>query len=77
MSSGNTPEGLEGCREVMLLVDREGGTGLGITFFDTEEDLRRGDETLNSLSPEEGSGRRSGVEIYEVAMRATPSGAPH
>jgi hypothetical protein len=76
MSSGTPPEGLEGAREVMLLIDREGGTGLGITFFETEEDLRRGDEALNKMSPEEGSGRRSSVETYEVALRATPSARP-
>jgi hypothetical protein len=77
MSSGNAPEGLEGCAEVMMLVDRDHGTGLGITFFDTDEDLRRGDEALNAMSPEEGAGSRSAVEIYEVALRVTPSAAPH
>jgi hypothetical protein len=76
MASGNRPEGLEGAREVMLLIDREGGTGLGVVFFETEEDVRRGDEALNSMSPEEGSGRRSSVEIYEVAFRGTPGGSP-
>jgi hypothetical protein len=73
MASGTPPEGLEGAKEVMLLVDREGGTRLGIVFFDTEEDMRRGDEALNAMSPGEASGRRSGVEIYEVAFRGTPS----
>jgi len=77
MSAGNAPPGLEGCTEVMMLVDREAGTGLGITMFDTEEDVRRGDEALNAMSPGEGSGRRSSVEIYEVALRATPGAAPH
>jgi hypothetical protein len=75
MSSGTPPEGLEGAKEVMLLVDREGGTGLGVVFFETEEDLRRGDEALNSMSPRGGSGRRASVEIYEVAFRGAPSAA--
>jgi hypothetical protein len=75
MASGTPPEGLEGVTEVMLLIDREGGTGLGVTFFETEEDLRRGDEALNKMSPEEGSGQRSGVEVYEVGFRGTPSAA--
>jgi hypothetical protein len=76
MASGTPPEGLEGAKEVMLLVDREGGTGLGVVFFETEEDLRRGDEALNSMSPpQEGSGRRASVEIYEVAFRGAPSAA--
>jgi hypothetical protein len=72
MAAGSTPEGLEGAKEVILLVNREGGTGLGVVLFETEEDLRRGDEALNSMSPEEGTGRRSSVEIYEVAFRGTP-----
>lgn len=75
MAAGNTPEGLEGATEVMLLVDRQGGTGLGVVFFETEDDLRRGDEALNAMSPGEGAGQRSGVEMYEVAFRATPSAA--
>jgi hypothetical protein len=75
MSSGNTPEGLEDATEVMLLVDREAGTSLGVVFFETEDDLRRGDEALNAMSPDEGGGQRSRVEMYEVAFRATPSRA--
>jgi hypothetical protein len=75
MASGTTPEGLEGATEVMLLVDREGGRSLGAVFFETEEDLRRGDEALNAMSPGEGGGERSGVEIYEVAFRGSPSAA--
>jgi hypothetical protein len=75
MASGTRPEGLEGAKEVMMLVDRGSGTGLGVVFFETEDELRRGDEALNQMSPEEGSGRRSGVEMYEVAFRGTPSTA--
>jgi hypothetical protein len=73
MASGTPPEGLEGAKEVMLLVDRESGTGLGVVFFETEDDMRRGDEALNAMSRGEGSGRRSGVEMYEVAFRGTTS----
>jgi hypothetical protein len=74
MASGTPPEGLEGAKEVMLLVDRASGTGLGVVFLETEDELRRGGEALNAMSPpDEGSGRRSGVEMYEVAFRGTPS----
>lgn len=31
----------------MMLFDRQGGTGLGLTFFDAEDALRQGDEGLN------------------------------
>jgi len=63
------PEGLEAISEVMVLVDRENGRGLGITLFDTEEGLRRGDQVLNRMSMSQGGGVRTGVEYYEVALR--------
>lgn len=61
------PEGLEGARRILVLFDREKGLGVAMTFFETEEELRRGDEALNALSPE-GSAKRTGVEIYEVGL---------
>ena len=65
--SGNPPPGLEGAKRVMVLFDRENRRGLGMTFFDTEDDLRRGDEALNAMSPE-GDARRASVEVYEVGL---------
>ena len=64
---GPPPTGLEGARRVLMLVDREHGRGLGLTFFDSEEDLRRGDEALNAMTPE-GGARRTSVEMYEVGL---------
>jgi len=64
------PEGLEGSKAVWMLVDREHARGLGITLFENEEDLRRGDQALNAMSPAVDAGQsRSSVEIYEVAHR--------
>jgi hypothetical protein len=64
------PEGLEGAKAVWMLVDRENARGLGITLFENEEDLRRGDEALNAMSPPVDAGqRRADVEIYEIAHR--------
>ena len=63
------PPGLEDATGFWLLADRERGTSLGIVFFADEEGLRRGDEALNAMSPGEGAGRRSTVEIYEVLVR--------
>lgn len=62
------PEGLEGVKQMWMLVDREGARGLGITIYETEEDLRRGDEALNAMSPADPSGQRIGVSTYEVAL---------
>jgi hypothetical protein len=41
-----------------------------VTLFESEEDLRRGDEALNAMSPAVDAGqRRANVEIYEIAHR--------
>lgn len=43
---------------------------MAISLFETEEDYRQGDETLNAMSPPgEGMGRRVAVEKYEVAVQ--------
>ena len=69
MDEGSAPPGLEGARRSMMLVDRQSGTSLGLTFFDTEDDLRRGDQALNEMTPPAGAtGRRTSVELYEVAI---------
>lgn len=42
VESGESPAGLEGAK-VLMLVDRMSGKGLGITLFESEEAMRRGD----------------------------------
>ena len=66
-TQGERPPGLEGAKRMLMLIDRQNGRGLGVMFFDTEEDMRRGDEALNAMNPE-GSARRTSVEMYEVAI---------
>jgi len=62
------PEGVP-AKGFLLLIDPDSGRGLGIGLFETEEDLRKGDETLNAMSPPgEGMGDRASVETYEVAV---------
>lgn len=62
------PEGVP-AKGFLLLIDPENGRGLGIGLFETEDDLRKGDKTLNSMSPPgEGMGDRASVETYEVAV---------
>jgi len=65
------PEGLENAKELLVLVDRQGGHGLGVTLYETEEGMRRGDEALNAMSnPDpEATGSRTGVSMYEVVLR--------
>jgi hypothetical protein len=68
---GGTPDGLEGAK-MLMLVNRETGKGLGVTLFDSEEAMRRGDEALNAMSPG-GSERRTSVEFYEVPVQTAVS----
>ena len=66
-AAGGPPEGLP-AKGLLLLIDPDGGRSLAISLFATEEDLRRGDETLNAMSPPgDGMGQRTSVEMYEVA----------
>ena len=67
VESGSTPAGLEGAK-MLMLVNRETGKGLGVTLFDTEEAMRRGDQALNAMNPG-ASERRTSVEFYEVRSR--------
>ena len=67
VESGETPAGLEGAK-MLMLVNRETGRGLGVTLFDSEEDMRRGDTALNAMNPG-ASERRVSVEFYEVPVQ--------
>jgi hypothetical protein len=64
--AGEVPPGLEGAK-MLMLVDRETGKGLGVTLFESEEAMRRGDEALNAMNPG-ASERRTSVEFYEVPV---------
>ena len=67
VASEETPPGLEGAK-MMMLVNRETGKGLGITLFDSEEAMKRGDEALNAMNPG-GTERRTSVEFFEVPVQ--------
>jgi hypothetical protein len=66
IESGDIPEGLEGAK-MMMMVNRETGEGLGITLFETEEAMQRGDAALNAMNPASGE-QRTGVAFYEVPV---------
>ena len=62
------PEGVPAVGFLML-IDPDSGRSLSISLFETEEDRRTGDATLNEMSPSSAqAGRRSAVENYEVAV---------
>jgi hypothetical protein len=67
-SSSGPPEGLP-AKGIMMLIDPESGRSMVVTLFESEADMRQGDEKLNSMSPaRDGMGRRSAVEMYEVTV---------
>jgi hypothetical protein len=55
-------------RRVLSLADREAGVSLDLTFTDNAEDAKAVHEALDSLSPPEGSGRRTDVRTYELML---------
>ena len=71
VESGETPPGLEGAK-MLMLIDRETGKGLGVTLFESEDAMRRGDEALNAMNPG-GSERRTSVEFFEVPVQTVSS----
>ena len=67
-ASGGPPEGVP-AKGFLVLSDPDGGKTLAVSFFETEEDYRQGDETLNSMDPPgDGMGSRAAVEKYEVEV---------
>ena len=67
VESEETPAGLEGAK-MLMLVNRETGKGLGVTLFESEDAMRRGDEALNAMNPG-GTERRTSVEFFEVPVQ--------
>lgn len=66
---GGPPEGIP-AKEMLMLTDSERGRAMAVVMFETEDDYRRGDETLEAMSPPgEGMGQRVSVERYELALR--------
>lgn len=57
--------------EIVVLHDAEAEQSLVILFFDTEDDYRRGDETLSAMPAGDTPGLRTSVAKYDVAIRVT------
>ncbi len=75
MSAG---EEIPGAKRFLMLIDREGGTSLGITFFDSEDAIRAAEPIFEKMAeeiPEDLRGRRISVETYEVAIDDIAEGA--
>ncbi|MCW3001663.1 MAG: hypothetical protein JWQ20_961 [Conexibacter sp.] len=67
-AASGPPEGVP-AKGFLMLIDPETGRSVAVTLFETEEDLRQGDRTLNSMNPSaDDVGSRTSVETYEVAV---------
>jgi hypothetical protein len=68
MAEGERPEGLP-ASELIVLHDPESEKSLAIVFFESEDDYKQGDETLNAMPAGDTPGRRTSVTKYDVAHR--------
>ncbi len=67
-AEGGPPPGVP-AKGFLLFHDTAAGKALAIALFESEDDYREGDETLNSMSPPgEGMGRRVSVEKLELVV---------
>jgi hypothetical protein len=67
-AASGPPEGVP-AKGFLLLTDADAGSVLAVSLFETEDDYRQGDETLNEMSPPGGGfGQRGSVDKYEVAV---------
>jgi len=63
------PEGVP-AKDLLVLTGRDSGKLVAILLFESEDDLRQGDATLNEMSPPEDAGtvNRSSVGLFYVAI---------
>jgi hypothetical protein len=55
--------------EIVMLHDAGAEKAVAILFFDTEDDYRKGDATLNAMDTSDTPGQRSSVTKYDVAVK--------
>jgi hypothetical protein len=74
-AASGPPEGVPAIG-LLLLHRADEGKVINISLFETEEDLRQGDETLNAMDPPVpgAMGRRTSVEMYEVGVKLDAPG---
>jgi hypothetical protein len=68
MEGSAPPEGVP-VKELIVLHDAAADKAVVVVFFDSEEDYRQGDETLNAMSASDTPGQRTAVAKYDVPIR--------
>ena len=77
-SSPKWQEALPNAQGHLMLIDRESGRSLGITFFENESQIQEAEpvfERMGNEIPEETRGKRVGVSSYEVLTAEGGEGA--
>lgn len=69
-AASGPPEGVP-AKSFLMLTNPDDGKTLAITLFETEADMKQGDEVLSAMDPPvtSGMGRRASVEMYEVSLQ--------
>jgi hypothetical protein len=69
-AASGPPEGVPAVG-LLVLLRADDGKVMNVSLFETEDDLRQGDETLNAMDPPVpgAMGRRTSVEMYEVGVK--------
>lgn len=65
------PSSVPDAKGFLGLFDRERGSALGITFFDSEDAIRKSERAFEDMAqhfPAEMRGRRTSVDVYEVLV---------
>src|SRR5918912_1466372 len=65
------PTSVPDAKGFLGLFDRERGSALGITFFDSEEAIRNSEQAFEDMAqhfPSEMRGRRTSVDVSELLM---------
>jgi heme-degrading monooxygenase HmoA len=65
------PASVPDAKGFLGLMDRERGTSLGITFFDSADAIRNSEQAFEDMAkkfPSEMRGRRVSVDVYEVVI---------
>ena len=70
MQGNERPENVP-AKEIVVLHDPEAEKSLVILFFETDDDYKRGDETLSAMPAVDTPGSRTSVTKYQVAFRMT------
>jgi hypothetical protein len=70
MEGGERPENVP-AKEIVVLHDPDAEKSIVILFFETEDDYKRGDETLSAMPAGDTPGTRTSVTKYQVAFRVT------